>query len=61
MSKESLKKKLARLESVNDQLFTELTDLDALMRTVGFPEGIAGLKSTAQELYNRRDEQSEKF
>ena len=56
MTKQELQKKLSVLESVNDQLLTELTDLDSLMRNVGFPGGISGLKATAQELYSRRDE-----
>lgn len=59
MTKQELQKKLAALESVHDQLWSELTDLDTLMRNVGFPEGITGLKSTATELCSRRDEISD--
>ena len=49
--KEDLNKQLARLEFANDQLVTELAYIDQLMRQVGFTEGLASLKATAQELY----------
>lgn len=61
MTKLELEKKLAQEEFLHDQLLAELTELDALMKTVGFCGGIAGLKSTAQELYSRRDEAAENF
>lgn len=46
MEKE-LNQEIARLESVNDQLFAELKYVDQLMRQVGFVEGLATVKATA--------------
>lgn len=50
-TKKALEKKLAKLESIHDQLVTELDYVNHLMKLVGFAEGIASLKSTAKELY----------
>lgn len=50
MTKAQLLKKIAYLESVNDQLSTEVTYIDHLMRTLGFPGGISGVKATAEEM-----------
>ena len=60
MTKQQLEKKLAREESLYDQLISELTHLDVLMKNVGFPGGISGLKTTAQEFCNRREEEEDK-
>jgi len=43
-------KKLAELESLNDQLQAELRELDRLMKNIGFTEGIATLKKAASEI-----------
>jgi len=51
--KTDLVKKLSELEDENDALITELSDLDELMRKVGFPAGIEDLKETAQDLNSR--------
>lgn len=48
MDKE-LNQEIARLESVNDQLLTELKYVDQLMRQVGFTEGLATVKATAAD------------
>jgi hypothetical protein len=53
MTKAQLLKKIAYLESVNDQLSTEVTYIDQLMRLVGFPSGIAGVKATAEEMVEK--------
>ena len=45
-----LQKKIAGLEFVNDQLDMEIQELDQLLKATGFPEGIASVKSIAQEL-----------
>lgn len=50
MTKLQLMKKIARLESINDQLLTEVSELDQLMRMVGFSEGIRSVKMTAKEI-----------
>lgn len=50
MEQELIEKKIARLESINDQLATELQALDELMKQVGFPNGIATVKAVAEEI-----------
>lgn len=50
MTKAELQKKIARLESINDQLITEIENLDEMMRMVGFTNGIETVKATAQEI-----------
>jgi hypothetical protein len=50
MTKAQLLKKIAVLESVNDQLITEVEYIDHLMRLLGFSEGLRTVKSTAQEI-----------
>jgi len=49
ITKAQLQSKLARLESINDQLQTEITQVDALLRAVGFEEGLSTLKTAAVE------------
>jgi hypothetical protein len=53
MTKAQLLKKIAVLESVNDHLVTEVSYLDNLMRLVGFSDGIATVKVTAQEILDK--------
>lgn len=53
MTKAQLLKKIALLESVNDQLSTEVTNLDQLMRLVGFSDGLKTVKLTAQEIVEK--------
>jgi hypothetical protein len=53
MTKLQLLKKIAVLESVNDQLVTEVSYIDNLMRLVGFSDGIATVKLTAQEILDK--------
>lgn len=50
MTKAQLLKKIARLESENDQLITEVTYVDHLMKLIGFSEGISTVKATAKEI-----------
>lgn len=50
MTKTQLLKKIAVLESINDQLATEVAYVDQLMRMLGFSEGLLTVKSTAQEI-----------
>lgn len=49
-----LEKKLARLETLNDQLETELSAIDVLMKEVGFSEGIATIKAAASEILENK-------
>jgi len=53
MTKTQLLKKIALLESVNDQLSTEVSYVDNLMRLLGFSEGLATVKATAQEIVDK--------
>lgn len=53
MTKSQLLKKIAYLESVNDQLSTEVTYVDHLMRLIGFSEGLITVKATAQEIIDK--------
>lgn len=53
MTKSQLLKKIAILESINDQLSTEVTHIDYLMRLVGFSEGLQTIKATAQEIIDK--------
>jgi hypothetical protein len=55
-TKQELYQKLAELESVHDQLLTELCYIDRLMHLVGFPGGLAALKETAKEFQERGDQ-----
>jgi hypothetical protein len=50
MTKDQLERKIALLESVNDQLVTEVAYIDKLMRLIGFSDGLRTIKNTAQEL-----------
>lgn len=50
MTKAQLLKKIAVLESLNDQLTTEVEYVDQLMRLLGFSEGLLTVKCTAQEI-----------
>jgi hypothetical protein len=50
MDKEKLLKKIAELETINDQLQAELRYLDTLLRQAGFENGLTTLKHAAQEL-----------
>ncbi|MCB1111420.1 MAG: hypothetical protein H7A37_01360 [Chlamydiales bacterium] len=50
MSEQVLNSQIARLESMNDILSTELDYIDNLMRVVGFSEGLATVKAAAEEI-----------
>lgn len=58
MTHDELLRKVSELESVKDQLQTELCYLDRLLREIGFQEGLRTLKIAAQELLEE-DSQSE--
>jgi hypothetical protein len=53
MTKNQLLKKVAYLESLNDQLVTEVVYVDQLMRLIGFSNGLATVKATAKEIVER--------
>ena len=50
MNKIQLEKKVAKLEFVHDQLESELLYVDNLLKSVGFPQGLASAKEVALEL-----------
>ncbi|MFA6914817.1 MAG: hypothetical protein WC222_00330 [Parachlamydiales bacterium] len=50
MAKVKLEDEIARLESENDYLLTEIASLNTLMQKVGFSEGIKTVKATAREM-----------
>jgi len=50
MTKTQLEKRVAYLESINDQLSTEVCYCDELMRLLGFSGGLATVKATAKEI-----------
>ena len=51
---EKLLKKIAKLESMCDQLQAEMRYLDQLLVEVGFEEGLKTLKSAALELIDKK-------
>ena len=50
MNKEKYEKKIAQLESLNDQLQAEFNHLDTLLKQLGFEKGILTLKDAANEM-----------
>lgn len=50
MKNKDLLKKIAKLESINDQLAAELNYLEQLARALGFAEGLKTLKAAALEM-----------
>lgn len=59
MNKAQLLQKIARLESVHDQLESEIIYVDNLLKSVGFPLGIASAKEVALELLSELDQKEE--
>ena len=55
MNNNKLIKKIARLESINDQLITELQYLDSITRELGFQNGLKTLKEAARELLEEQN------
>jgi hypothetical protein len=60
MTKEQLLKKISELESINDQLQTEIRYLDQLLREVGFEDGLKTLKFAAREMIEQEKNQDYK-
>lgn len=50
MKSKDLLKKIAKLESINDQLAAELNYLEHLTKALGFAEGLKTLKAAALEM-----------
>lgn len=49
-SHEDLLKRIAQLETINDQLRTELDSLNRLLMAIGFKNGVSSLKEAALDL-----------
>lgn len=56
MTKKQLEKKIAQLEFANDQIVAELSYVNALLISVGFPNGLTSAKEVALELLNETQE-----
>ena len=54
MNPDILQKKIAKLESLYDQLQSEMNYLDNLLKEVGFEEGLKTLKEAAIELKDKK-------
>lgn len=59
--REDLQKKQAYLEFINDQLESELEELEELLKAIGFPKGIASLKEAAQDILEEKAEEEEEI
>jgi hypothetical protein len=56
MNENDYKKKIAKLETINDQLQAEFNHLEHLLKKVGFEDGIKSLKDAAKELLDNRND-----
>ena len=59
MNKGELIRKVAYLETVNDQVVAELHYVDTLLREIGFPDGLKTVKNAAKELLDKEKEEEE--
>ena len=59
MTKAEMEKRIAYLESINDQLSTEVSYVDHLMRVIGFAQGLETVKATACEIIRQNKELTE--
>lgn len=57
MTHDQMLKRISELESINDQLLSEIRYLDHLLREVGFEEGLKTLKFAAKELIEQDKEE----
>jgi hypothetical protein len=55
MENRDLEKEIARLESMNDQLLTEISYIDELLKLSGFSRGLESLKEVAIEMIEYPD------
>ncbi|HEX2580033.1 MAG TPA: hypothetical protein VHK67_06510 [Rhabdochlamydiaceae bacterium] len=60
MEKENMLKRISELETINDQLLTELNYLDQLLKQIGFEQGLITLKAAAQELIEEENQKEER-
>lgn len=57
MTKGQLRKKIAYLEFVHDQISTEMDHVDKLLKEIGFPNGLRSAKMVAIELLKEKNEE----
>lgn len=50
MDEKELERKLAKIESLYDQLLSDVDNLNQLLQQLGFPKGIISLREAAHEL-----------
>lgn len=55
MKKKELIARIAQLETINDQLVTELQYIDMLVKQIGFENGLNTLKSAALEIIDEQE------
>ncbi len=56
----NLLKRIAKLESINDQLAAEIHYLEKITRALGFAEGLKTLKAAALEMLNEDEQRKQK-
>lgn len=61
MNKAQLEQRIARLESIHDHIEAEIEYVDTLLKSVGFPQGIASAKEVALELIQEAGQQEESY
>jgi hypothetical protein len=52
MTDTEIRKRIAELEFIHDQLSAEIIYLDRLLRSVGFPSGLASAREVAEDILN---------
>lgn len=57
MDDQEMRRKIAYLEFVNDQLVSEMGEIDEMMRFIGFADGLETVKETAWNLYESEHEE----
>lgn len=58
MTKGQIRKRIAYLEFVHDQLSTEMAHVDRLLKEIGFPDGLKSAKTVAIELLKDKENQN---
>lgn len=59
MEIKEIERDIARLESINDQLTTELTYINELLKKSGFSRGIESLREVALEMLEEPPQEGE--
>jgi hypothetical protein len=58
---EKYEKKIAQLESLNDQLQAEFNNLNVVLKELGFEKGILTLKEAAKEMLQNNEDISQNY